>query len=514
MTETSIEMTETKINKKMAEAKIDKRMVEFKIDTVCDGLKDPNSFSKFAESTSLHGLGRIVQTKTKAGKTLWAALIVGFLIFLAVMLTNVFGSYLSNKSYITREKRQVENMTFPSVAFCPTALLRKSGMKTSDSKFIDHVFQLYSEFEHKININKVRVANLLMRSELLEGYTGMRNATANADTLFIAKMNSACRFGLDTPCHYPLQFEELPVSLFEGVCFRFNPNGTFAQVGEGSYYGLSIILFLNQSDTSPYSGFDVGSGVQLVIQTPGAFPFPLENGILATTGAYTRIILEKRAFKRLPPPYPSQCVDNGETIYPGKYTTRNCKRSCFVRYAGKACGGTDAFVEYYTGHKRVPPLNQSELMCFYDKQIEAAWPQNMKHCQCGLQCYEETFLPMLSQSKWPSKVDLPHYKKIFAASLGLDHSKMTDEFVYNNFLKVNIFFSELAYEFVEEMPEWTKQKLISDIGGQMGIWIGASLFSVLELIIFLIYLAKGKFHQWMEKSSNKVSSTKVQSFVG
>ena len=464
-----------------------------------------NTFNKFAESTSLHGVSRIVETKTKHGKILWAGLIAGFLVFLCWMLFNVFGSYFSNKSYIMREKRQLQTMQFPTVSFCPTALLRRSEL-TNQAGIADYVFHMFKKNENKINVNNVRVANLLSQEELHNGYAGMRNVTADADTFFMKNMNSNCRFGLDTPCNYPLEFKETPVSLFEGVCFNFNPNGTFHQFGEGSYYGLSIILFVNQSDTNPFTGFDVGSGVTLVIQSPNTFPYPLENGILVSPGAYTRVVLEKRAFKRLPAPYPSKCVSKGETIFPGSYTTRNCKRSCFIRYAKKACGGTDAFVEYYTGEKRNPPMNQSELVCFYSKQIEAAWPKHMKDCNCGLQCHEETFLPMISQSKWPSKSDLPHYKKVFAASLGLNHSTMSDEYVYNNFLKVNIFFSELAYEYVEEMPEWTRQKLISDIGGQMGIWIGASLFSVLELMIFLVYMAKDRFEQWMEKPKNKVTA--------
>lgn len=465
--------------------------------------KNAVSFGSFAERTSLHGVGRIVETKTTFGKISWAALLIGFILFLSIMLFNVFGSYLSNNIYIVREKMQVEKMVFPGISFCPTSLLRRSGFSSPDNRLLDYYFHKEKGREHSIEVNTLRVANLLSHHDLHRGFEAIRNVTADADTLFIKRMNSSCRFGLNTECHYPTGFKEFPVSLFEGVCFKFNYDGSLSQVGEGSYYGMSIILFLNQSDTSPFSGFDEGSGIKLVIQTYNAFPYPLENGILVKPGAYTRIILQKQVYRRLPPPYPSKCTEKGPVIYPGLYTPRNCKRSCFVEYAKKACGGTDAFVEYFTGEKRDPPLNITELKCFYDKQIEAAWPVNAKKCNCPLQCYEETFFPMVSQSLWPAPSDLPYYKKIFASSLGLNATTMTDEFVYSNFLKINIFFSELAYEQVTEMPEWTSQKLVSDIGGQMGIWIGASLFSILELIIFLFYFVKSKLEIMLLKQKVK-----------
>jgi len=454
--------------------------------------ENSTAFGQFAQRTSLHGVGRIVETRKTFGKISWAALLVGFVIFLSVMLYNVFGSYLSNNIYIARKKIAVERMLFPGISFCPTTLLRLSGLSSPESLLVDGFFKSKIGKEHSIEVNNFRIFNLLSHNELHDGFDSVRKVSANADELFISKMNSSCRFGLNTECHFPEGFQEVPVSLFEGVCFKFNHNGTHTQVGEGSYYGMSVILFVNQSDTVPFCGFDEGSGVKLVIQSHDAFPFPLENGVLLKPGAYTRVMLQKQVYERLPPPYPSKCVNEGSLIYPGLYTPRSCKRSCFVLYAKEACGGTDAFVEYFTGEKRDPPLNMTELNCFYNKQIEAAWPVNARRCNCPLQCLEEKFLPTVSQSLWPAPADLPYYKKIFASALALNHTKMTDDYVYSNFLKVNIFFSELSYEQVKEIPEWTKQKLVSDIGGQMGIWIGASLFSVLELIIFLFYFIKSK----------------------
>ena len=38
---------------------------------------------------------------------------------------------------------------------------------------------------------------------------------------------------------------------------------------------------------------------------------------------------------------------------------------------------------------------------------------------------------------------------------------------------------------IDESPEWISQKATSDLGGQMGVWLGASIFSVTENLILL-----------------------------
>eukprot|EP00112_Aurelia_sp_Birch-Aquarium-sp1_P005299 Seg16.3 transcript_id=Seg16.3/GoldUCD/mRNA.D3Y31 product="Acid-sensing ion channel 2" protein_id=Seg16.3/GoldUCD/D3Y31 len=441
-------------------------------------------FGQFAEKITLHGVPQIVNSKTQKGKMTWAFMFIVFIAVLCAMLQNVFKSYVANEIYTVREKIQVDKMTFPSVSFCPTAYVH-SESSDEQQKNVNLTFNASKNKEHLVDLNKLRMENVLSQRSAIKDI-----GKAGDDTLFVKSMPGWCKFGVNHSCMYNQDFEKVPVSIVEGSCYKFNPKGRLVQNGEGSYHGLTAKLFLNQTNSDPYTGFLMGPGVMIVIHSHDNFPFPLENGIFVSPGTHTSIVVSKQIVGRLPPPYPSKCSNQGAIIYPGAYTTRNCKRSCFLRYAAKFCSGTEQLMNYYSGKKQYPSLNKTDLLCIYKKQIEAAWLENAKKCKCPLQCHEESFFPTVSHSIWPSHNDLPLYEKIFASALGMNLSAITDEYIHKNFLQITIFFSELAYEKVSEKREWTGQKLISDIGGQMGLWIGASIFSIIELLICLVLFVK------------------------
>ncbi|KIH69249.1 hypothetical protein ANCDUO_00415 [Ancylostoma duodenale] len=44
----------------------------------------------------------------------------------------------------------------------------------------------------------------------------------------------------------------------------------------------------------------------------------------------------------------------------------------------------------------------------------------------------------------------------------------------------------MSYEVLRESESYSFVNLISDIGGQMGLWLGASVLTAIEILIFLI----------------------------
>jgi hypothetical protein len=55
-----------------------------------------------------------------------------------------------------------------------------------------------------------------------------------------------------------------------------------------------------------------------------------------------------------------------------------------------------------------------------------------------------------------------------------------------SFLMVNIFYKEIAYTYISESPKWNIVSLLSNFGGQLGLFIGMSLLSFLEFFDLFI----------------------------
>ena len=59
-------------------------------------------------------------------------------------------------------------------------------------------------------------------------------------------------------------------------------------------------------------------------------------------------------------------------------------------------------------------------------------------------------------------------------------------FLKKNFLKLNIFYRQLSYEHIKQQKGYDVFALICDIGGSMGLFIGASMLTVVEVIDLLL----------------------------
>jgi len=86
----------------------------------------------------------------------------------------------------------------------------------------------------------------------------------------------------------------------------------------------------------------------------------------------------------------------------------------------------------------------------------------------------------------------------------------TPTYVKNNFAKLNVYFEALNYETVEQKkayegknltswnyyPFWISVPgLLGDIGGQMGLFIGASILTILELFDYVYEVIKVKIDE-------------------
>ena len=63
----------------------------------------------------------------------------------------------------------------------------------------------------------------------------------------------------------------------------------------------------------------------------------------------------------------------------------------------------------------------------------------------------------------------------------------------NNFIQVDIFYEELSYQRIEQNIAFEFLSLLSEIGGFLGLLLGASVLTVCELVDFITIMSVNKF---------------------
>ncbi|VDO98188.1 unnamed protein product [Heligmosomoides polygyrus] len=75
-----------------------------------------------------------------------------------------------------------------------------------------------------------------------------------------------------------------------------------------------------------------------------------------------------------------------------------------------------------------------------------------------------------------------------------------------NAAMIQIFYEELNYETLQETPAYTLTSVLADLGGLTGLWIGASVVSLLEIFSLVVFAAQA----YVRKRKGSISSSVSQ----
>jgi hypothetical protein len=161
----------------------------------------------------------------------------------------------------------------------------------------------------------------------------------------------------------------------------------------------------------------------------------------------------------------------------------------------------------------ITPTIRNALYCETNDQLECLYEFNdffsksdlNSLCEnaCPSQCQSIEYKLGLSTSSFPT---LSYAKSIQASSSNwynifstLNNTALNDseliEFCNKGFLKVIISYDNLYYTSVDEVPAMTLNDLLGNLGGQLGLFIGISFLSLVELIELIVTLSLTVYYQ-------------------
>ncbi|XP_060758030.1 acid-sensing ion channel 2 [Neoarius graeffei] len=282
-----------------------------------------------------------------------------------------------------------------------------------------------------------------------------------------------------------------------GKCYMFNA----AEEGKalrttmkgGTGNGLEIMLDIQQDEYLPVWGeteetaFEAGVRVQIHSQAEP--PFVHELGFGVAPGFQTFVATQEQRLTYLPPPW-GECVSQALGFFE-VYSVTACRIECETRYIVENC---NCRMVYMPGDS--PYCTPEQYKDCAEPALAALSSVEGSSCMCRNPCNMTRYNKELSMVKIPSKTSARYLEKKFNRS---------EKYITDNILVLDVFFEALNYETIEQKKAYEVAGLLGDIGGQMGLFIGASILTILELFDYAYEVVKDRILDLLSRGEEEES---------
>uniref|UniRef100_A0AAY4CCG6 Acid-sensing ion channel 2 n=1 Tax=Denticeps clupeoides TaxID=299321 RepID=A0AAY4CCG6_9TELE len=400
--------------------------------------------------TRLHGLRYIVSPPGgSAGRRIfWLVALCTSVGFLLSWSSNRLLHWLSFPTYTRVHSEWAKELPFPTVTICNNNPVRLLKLTKSDLYFAGHWLGLLLANRTGTTLEFMgRLSHQLEDMMLSCKYRGEACGTHNFTTVFT-------RYG---KCYMFNAAEE-------GKTLRTTMKG-------GTGNGLEIMLDIQQDEYLPVWGeteetaFEAGIRVQIHSQAEP--PFVHELGFGVAPGFQTFVATQEQRLTYLPPPW-GECVSTALTsgFFP-VYSVTACRIDCETRYVVENC---NCRMVHMPGD--APYCTPEQYKDCAEPALAALSAVEGSGCVCRTPCNTTRYNKELSMVKIPSKTSARYLEKRFNRS---------EKYISDNILVLDVFFEALNYETIEQKKAYEVAGLLGDIGGQMGLFIGASILTILEM---------------------------------
>ncbi|XP_044525376.1 acid-sensing ion channel 4 [Gracilinanus agilis] len=266
-----------------------------------------------------------------------------------------------------------------------------------------------------------------------------------------------------------------------GKCYTFNadPQSPRPSRAGGMGSGLEIMLDIQQEEYLPIwretneTSFEAGIRVQIHSQEEPPYIHQLGFGV--SPGFQTFVSCQEQRLTYLPQPW-GNCraeSEGGEPELQGyaSYSVSACRLRCEKEAVLARC------------HCRMVHMPGNETICSPNIYIECAdhtldslGGGSGGRCACPMPCNLTRYGKEISMVRIPNRSSARYLARKY---------NRNETYIRENFLVLDVFFEALTSESVEQRAAYGLSALLGDIGGQMGLFIGASVLTLLEILDYI-----------------------------
>ncbi|XP_074885443.1 acid-sensing ion channel 4 isoform X3 [Buteo buteo] len=415
----------------------------------------------FASASTLHGLGHICRSgRLGVRQTLWAFAFLASLAFFLYQAAKSALLYLEHPHVMALDEEAIREMVFPAITICNINRYRHSALTDAD---IFHLANMTGLPPKDRDGHKA--------TDLLYPDPDMADIV-NRTGHQLDDMLKSCNFSGENCSSRDFTV----VYTRYGKCYTFNGDRRNPRVTRqgGMGNGLEIMLDIQQEEYLPIwretneTSFEAGIRVQIHSQDEPPYIHQLGFGV--SPGFQTFVSCQEQRLTYLPQPWGNcRASVQGEQMLPGydTYSIAACRLQCEKEAVVRSC------------HCRMVHMP--------DTAVE----DSQERCSCPTPCNLTRYGKEISMVRIPNKGS--------ARYLARKYNK-NETYIRENFLVLDIFFEALNYEAIEQKKAYDIAGLLGDIGGQMGLFIGASILTILEILDYVYEVIRDRVSRVLRRS--------------
>lgn len=463
-------------------------------------LKIKQILIEWGSNTKTHGIPSILRVKNTFLKIIWIICFMASLGYCVYTIVGIIQTFLLFEVLINQQVVTDSPIEFPAVTVCN---LNPFDRRKAQS-YIDQVLAKnnlsYVSDVNKIDINP-KLINTLIKSSIM-GNSSLTSEKIEQLGFHIDYMLLTCYFN-DVPCNqsdfvWTYDFDFVNCYTFNSGYDKYGNKIPIKRINEaGSDQSLKLELFLGYDLTQ--SQYILNSGARVVVHNQSVRPIISNEGMDIPSGFQTNIGLKRSFFHKLDAPF-STCVKNskspdGYNSYFFKaifnklnmkiYRQKVCLRLCLQEFILEKCKCLDGSLPNIYQNVTICQ-NISSLECVSNSRGDYFTSISASSCvQCPLECDSYSFQLTSSSSRYPTR----YYRNYLSEQTdilsrfpdGTDKDEITKSTVL-----INVFYDDLATTYTTETQAVSPVALLGNIGGNLGLFIGISLLTFVEIIEFLI----------------------------
>ncbi|EYC26049.1 hypothetical protein Y032_0011g1530 [Ancylostoma ceylanicum] len=236
--------------------------------------------------------------------------------------------------------------------------------------------------------------------------------------------------------------------------------------------------FVNDAD--PIFADDFENGFRYYVHAPDTIPYLVSEGISVSPSTRVYSAISTSSYKLLSTDEWGNCTSKWPQGFSSTlpYSAANCDSKCKASFFNEKCGCSPFTYDIDDSYPMCTPFQT--VRCIDDnirKTVNDVDFYDIPRCnECKIECNSIVYHAYNSYGHGFSNGALTWLNKK-NRSWSIPHMK-------SNFLTVNVFFRDMSYMEYIQIQGTSLTETLSDIGGNMGMFLGMSVITVVEVLMY------------------------------